>query len=445
MEALVGVCMKSYYQKVISAFINKVSKTARKKYELDLVFDPDRDFSRNRKLDMETLIKTIVFSSGKPIREELYDYFDYSVDTASSSAFVQQRAKLKPEAFEYVVKEFNKAYPCTETYKGFRLIAVDGSDLSISYDISDEETYVPNCEGFRGRNLIHINSAYDIISKRYVDTIIRGSRHHGEQYSMYTMAERFDEKAIFIADRNYSTWNNMEHIIKAGQFFLVRVQDIHSRTSNLRKFNLPDSEFDLDVETILTTKATNEVKAHPDKYRMLSKSSTFDFVSKDNPYYPVKYRVVRFKIDGAEEYESVITNLDKDKFPADEIKKLYNLRWGIEISFRHLKYSADLSAIHARKRSSIRQEIWARILLYNLCIIMIQEAIKHKTKSLKYVYTVNITRCIHIIRNLAKRKGGIPPDLEKLLLNELLPIRPDRLDLRKVKNQSVVCFNYRFS
>jgi len=317
--------------------------------------------------------------------------------------------------------------------------------LSISYDISDEETYVPNCEGFRGRNLIHINSAYDIISKRYVDTIIRGSKHHGEQYSMYSMAERFDEKAIFIADRNYSTWNNMEHIIKAGQFFLVRVQDIHSRTSNLRKFNLPDSEFDLDVDTILTTKATNEVKAHPDKYRMLSKSSTFDFVSKDNPYYPVKYRAVRFKIDGDEEYESIITNLDRTRFPAEEIKKLYNLRWGIEVSFRHLKYSADLSAIHARNRNSIRQEIWARILLYNLCMIMIQEAIKHKTKSLKYVYTVNITRCIHVIRDMAKRKGGIPPDLEKLLLNELLPIRPDRLDPRKVKPQSVVCFNYRFS
>jgi len=445
LEALVGDCMKTYYQKVVSTFNNKVNKAAREKYNLCLVRDPDKDFSRNRKLDMVTLIKAIVLSSGKPIREELYDYFDYSRSTATSSAFVQQRAKLKPEAFEYVVKEFNRAYPCTETYKGFRLIAVDGSDLSISYDISDEETYVPNCEGFRGRNLIHINSAYDILNRRYVDTIVKGTKHTGEQYSMYTMAERFYDKAIFIADRNYSTWNNMEHIIKAGQFFLVRVQDIHSRTSNLRKFNLPDSEFDLDVETVLTMKQTNEVKAHPDKYRMLSKSSTFDFVSKDNPYYPVKYRVVRFRIDGIEEYESIITNLDRTHFPAEEIKKLYNLRWSIEISFRHLKYSADLSAIHARNRNSIRQEIWARILLYNLCIIMIQEAIKHKTKSLKYVYTVNITRCIHIIRNLAKRKGGIPPDLEKLLLNELLPIRPDRLDLRKVKNQSVVCFNYRFS
>ena len=444
MEALVGGYMKSYYQNVISTFNNKVNKAARQKYELNLVYDLDKDFSRNRKLDMETLIKTIVFSSGKPIREELFDYFDFSTDTATSSAFVQQRAKLKPDAFEYVVKELNKVYPCNETYKGYHLIAVDGSDLCISYDIKDTETYIPHGDQ-KGYNLIHINSAFDILNKRYVDTIIKGTKHAGEQFSMYTMAERFNGKAIFIADRNYSTWNNMEHIIKAGQKFLIRVQDIHSSSGMLKKFNLPDSEFDLDVETVLTTKATNEVKAHPEKYRFLSNFSIFDFVSKNNPYYPVKYRVVRFKIDGNEEYESIITNLDRTHFPAEEIKKLYNLRWGIEISFRHLKYSADLSAIHARIRNSVRQEIWARILLYNLCMIMIQEAIKHKSKSLKYVYTVNITRCIHIIRDLVKRKGGIPPDLEKLLLNELLPIRPDRLDPRKVKNQSVVCFNYRFS
>ena len=242
MEALVGGCMKSYYQKVITAFSNKVTKVAREKYVLDLVYDPDKDFSRNRKLDMETLIKTIVFSSGKPIREELYDFFNYSNDTASSSAFVQQRAKLKPEAFEYVVKEFNKAYPCTETYKGYRLIAVDGSDLCISYEINDTDTYIPHADQ-KGYNLIHINSAYDILNKRYVDTIIRGNRHPGEQYSMYTMAERFEDNAIFIADRNYSTWNNMEHIIKAGQKFLIRVQDINSRSGLLKKFNLPDSEF----------------------------------------------------------------------------------------------------------------------------------------------------------------------------------------------------------
>lgn len=437
--------MKSFYSKVVTSFNNKIKKLAAEKSILDITNDSAKDFSRNRKLPFDVLVKSIVYMAGKPIKEELYEYFKYDINTATSSAFVQQRNKLKPEAFEILFNRMNKSYPCDKTLIGFHLIAVDGSDLTIPYDINDTDTYIPQGDQ-KGHNTIHINAAYDILNHRYVDTIIRGSSHSGEQYSMYTMAERFNGKAIFIADRNYSTWNNMEHIIKAGQKFLVRVQDIHSLTSNLRKFNLPDGEFDLDVETILTIKNTNEIKNAPDKYRYLSKKSTFDFVDKDHPFYPVHYRAVRFRIDGAEEYESVITNLDRDLFPSDLIKKLYNMRWGVEISFRHLKYSADLSSIHCRNRNSIRQEIWARLILYNLSMIMIEEAIKHSDmKKLKYEYCVNITRCIHIIRNLAKRKGGLPPDLEKLLLKELLPIRPDRLDPRKVKHQSVVCFNYRFS
>lgn len=436
--------MKSYYSKVIESFDNKIKKLAAEKYSLDLVNTSNKDFSRNRKLDFVNLMKSVIFMSGKPIKEEMYDYFDYDFNTATASAFVQQRSKLKPEAFEILLKRLNTTYPCEKRFHSYRLIAVDGSDLIIPYDINDVDTYIPN-PVHKGHNQIHINSAYDVLNHRYVDTIIRGYSHSDEQYSMYTMAERFDDKAIFIADRNYSTWNNMEHIIRANQMFLIRCKDINSN-GNLRKFNLPDCEFDTDIETILTTKQTDEVRNNPDKYRFLSTSSTFDFIDKEHPFYPVHYRAVRFKIDGAEEYESVITNLDRDLFPPDLIKKLYNMRWGIETSFRHLKYSADLSALHCRKRSSIRQEIWARLILYNLSMIMIEEAVKHSDmRKAKYTYYLNITRCIHIIRNLVKRKGGLPPNLDKLLIKEMLPIRPDRLDPRKVKPQSVVCFNYRFS
>ncbi|MDD6956554.1 MAG: IS4/IS5 family transposase, partial [Solobacterium sp.] len=44
----------------------------------------------------------------------------------------------------------------------------------------------------------------------------------------------------------------------------------------------------------------------------------------------MKFRVVRIRIDGnKEEYESVITNLDRDEFPKEEIKDLYMHRWNI--------------------------------------------------------------------------------------------------------------------
>ena len=174
---------------------------------------------------------------------------------------------------------------------------------------------------------------------------------------------------------------------------------------------------------------------YPDKYRFLSTSSTFDFFDVDNPFCDVSYRAVRFKLDGLEEYESIVTNLPREVFSPAKIKELYHMRWSEEISFRHLKYSADLSAVHARKRSSILQEIWARAILYNFRFIIIRELTKRKSnkRTRKYVYVINKTRAIHLIHDLLmKRKGGSPPpDLEALISKETFPLRPAATTLAK--------------
>lgn len=439
----------TFSDKVFLTLKHKVARLDRLKTVNHLLNDIDSDFTRKRKLHFPDVIMIILSMAGCPIREELLDYFDFDVNTATSSAFIQARAKILPKAFEELLHLFNNAYPCTETLKGYRLIAVDGSDLNIPYDQTDLDTYQSNGPDVKGSNQFHINAAYDILSNRYVDLVIQGRAHWHEQKAMWTMAERFlENNAIFIADRGYLSWNNMEHIIRSGKYFLIRSKDIHVSTSLLRKFNLPDSEFDLDIKTTLTTKLSLSLK-YPDKYRFLSTSSTFDFFDADNPFCDVSYRAVRFKLDGSEEYESIVTNLPREVFSPAEIKELYHLRWSEEISFRHLKYSADLSAVHARKRSSILQEIWARAILYNFCFIIIRELAKRKSnkRKRKYVYVINKTRAIHLIRDLLmKRKGGSPPpDLEALISKETLPLRPGRSDPRKVRTQSVIGFNYRFS
>ena len=437
----------TFSDKVFLTLKHKVARLDRLKTVNNLINNTDSDFTRKRKLPFPDVIMIILSMAGCPIREELLDYFDYDIDTATASAFVQARAKILPEAFEELLHLFNKAYPCDETYKGYRLIAVDGSDLNIPYDPLDKDTLHKNQN--KAYNLYHINAAYDILNNRYTDIIIQGKANQYEPEAMWTMAERFpDNRTVFIADRGYPSWNNMEHIVRSGKYFLIRCKDIHGSTSLLRKFNFPDSEFDQDISVTLTTLQTKEIKACPEKYRFLSTSSIFDFFEDDNPYYEVSYRVVRFKLNGSEEYESIITNLPRDEFSPDEIKDLYHLRWSEEVSFRHLKYSADLSAVHARKRSSILQEIWARAILYNFCFIIIRELTRRKLqKKRKYEYVINITRAIHLIRDLLlNRKGGSPPpDLEALISKETLPLRPGRSDPRKVRNQSVIGFNYRFS
>ena len=185
---------KSFSDKVFVSLKNKIARLDRLKVVNHLVNDTECDFTRNRKLPFPDVIMIILSMAGCPIREELLDYFDYDINTATASAFVQARAKILPEAFEQLLHLFNKAYPCTETYKGYRLIAVDGSDLNIPYDSTDLDTYKSNGPMVKGTNLFHINAAYDILNNRYMDLVIQGRAHWYEQKAMWTMADRFPER-----------------------------------------------------------------------------------------------------------------------------------------------------------------------------------------------------------------------------------------------------------
>ena len=58
---------------------------------------------------------------------------------------------------------------------------------------------------------------------------------------------------------------------------------------------------------------------------------------------------------------------DKYGLFSPRIKNLYASRWGIETSFRDLKYSIGLVNFHAKKKEGILQEIFARFTNFNFC------------------------------------------------------------------------------
>ena len=178
-------------------------------------------------------------------------------------------------------------------------------------------------------------------------------------------------------------------------------------------------------------------------------NQNFDYLDEDNHFYEANYRFVKIRIDGKDEkYETIITNLPKDEFTSEDIKELYRLRWDIEVSYRHLKYSVNLNALHSKRRDFIKQEIWARMIMFNISMIIIEEAYKRKfkKKDRKYKYKINIARAIHLIRDsITKRKGGAPPDLLELIAKEILPVRPGRTFERRTRPHSFVSFGYRFN
>lgn len=414
--------------------------------------DGGNHFSRNRKIPLKTLIEYILFMGSNALKDELYDLSNFN-DTPSVSAFVQQRRKISADAFRFLFDSFNKRTysPQNGLFIGYRLLAVDGSSVPISHNPKDEDTYIKQISkgglSGKGHNAFHLNAMYDLLDHTYTDAVIQGEAHMNENDAFNTMILRYNgAKAIFIADRGFESLNSFVYVMKKHQKFLIRVKDIHS---NGLLSSLPEqesSEFDIDYQFIATTKQTNEVKSRKDIYKFMSTTSRFDHFEENNPYYPVNLRIVRIRI-GEDKYESIMTNLDRDEFSYEDIKKLYEMRWGIETSFREIKYSVGLNAFHAKNRESIKQEIYAKLLFYNFSERIIRK-VRPKTskKNRKYQYAINATRAFHNIRIYMKRKRGgqTPPDIESIIANDIEPVRPDRSDPRKVRKQAPVHFIYRF-
>ena len=71
--------------------------------------NPEKDFTRKRKLDFKEMIRLLLSMGGKSLNLELMEYFSYDVKTPTSSAFVQQRGKILPKAFETLFEKFTKS------------------------------------------------------------------------------------------------------------------------------------------------------------------------------------------------------------------------------------------------------------------------------------------------------------------------------------------------
>lgn len=433
--------MSNYIEKVTDSLRNLISELS----ENPSLFlkNPQKDFTRNRKINFKTFIGITMNSGGATMSKELLDYFDFDVNTPTVSAYTQQRSKVLPEAFEYLFKTFTKEnLPSQNKYNGYRLIACDGCNLSIATNPNDPETAWKNNQFVSVMNKLHLNAFYDVFNRIYTDILIQTASEYNEARACITMIEKSTmNNVILIADRGYENYNVMAHAINKGWKFAIRIKDINSN-GIASALTLPKSNaFDTDITLTFSRKNTKATRNAG--YKWMPANQMFDFLPlKSEKTYTLSFRIVRFPIS-EDSYEVIVTNLDRFQFSTEKIKELYHLRWGIETSFRELKYAIGLTSFHARKPDYIKQEIYARLLLYNYCELITTHVVnrmesKDKTKQ------VNFTVAIYICREYLRQKRNLsPPDVIKLIKKYVLPVRPSRKDPRKVKPQANVSFLYR--
>lgn len=415
--------IKSFFLSAVRSVADTIS---------DFAVHPGKDFTRRRKFPADKLLAFLASEGSSSTKNELLDFFDMDPDKPTDSAFNQQRAKLRPEAVEAVFHKFNESMDPLDGRTDYRFLAADGSTAAFfsKPKFPSDEYFVAQGHSAKGFYNIHINALYDLDRHTYTDALLQPIHQKDEFRAFCVMVDRHTvsggAKNVYIGDRGYCSYNNMAHVMEKQQYFLFRTKDIHSK-GLAGGFDFPPEEaFDIDVDVALVRSKSSKIKTGGACRRFIDKATSFDFIeygSKD--VYRMAFRIVRFPIsDGV--YECVVTNLPREGFPPERISRLYFSRWGIETSFRKLKYTVGLSNFHAYKPEYVQQEIWARLLTYNLTETLVNHTAIEK-RGTKHAYKVNFSSAVHICRSFLRPAAEERPvNVAALLQKELIPIRDER-------------------
>ena len=439
----------TYATRVKQALKDCIAKLEEAKWMF--VLDPSKDFTRKRVITFSEFINICLQMEGSNLQNELLNYFEMADNTPTKSAFCQQRMKVSPDAFEFLFCLFTEILldlDAPKTFLGYRLLACDGSDINIPYNVDDPETYHKSGDK-RGYNQLHLNAFFDILNGIYVDCVLEPDCLSHERRAFNTMVDRLPQTlkapAIIMADRGYESYNVFAHLIHSDQKFLIRLKADESN-GIISTWDFPkdkNGEFDCDIETVLTCKQTNEIKQKWQTYTFVPKDR-FDFFEDDNPFFTLRLRILCAQTAPGS-YVYLATNLDRNEFAPAALKDLYHMRWGEESSFRDLKYTIDILHFHGKKRVCVEQEVWAKLIVFNFCGAItrhmeIPEESPHRPR--KHDQKINFATAACICKKLLKLNDG-ETHICQLIRRFLIPIRPDRSAPRNPKPQSAKFFLYR--
>jgi len=205
---------------------------------------------------------------------------------------------------------------------------------------------------------------------------------------------------------------------------LIRIKDRDRK--NAYGIKLPDQpEFDLPVRMTLGRLTPRQLKQRglpvPERYYQVPNSVTFDYLDSESDFFTFSARIVRLKLEDGST-QMLITNLDPAQFPLSALQTLYAKRWGIETSFRDLKYTVGLIHLHSRKSELALQEIFVAFTFFNFTQAAAWNVDEGGGRS-RYERRVNFSHAVYLCCEALRGKLG---DIKGLLERTLQPRRPNR-------------------
>jgi hypothetical protein len=323
------------------------------------------DFTRKRILSFRVVVVMLMTKGVKSLQLSLNEFIrklGLVHRTVSRIAYAKARQKLKHTFFitlnqEAVVRTMYEDGNY-QTYKGLRILGVDGSKVQLPTNEETEQVfgafaYRNQRSQVSGKHSYALASVlYDVMNRVAVDAELAPCH----AYEVELAAEHLQhtkDKDLVIYDRGYCSFRMLVLASQAEGDFLVRAHGNSFRVANeMLAGKGPD-----DVVCEIT--ANQKFLANPEN-KGLPKTLTVRFI--------------RVTLDSGE-YEVLVTSLlDQQMYTPKDFKQLYWLRWGVETFYGILKTRLGLENFSGYSVEAIRQDFYVAVLLTGIESILTEEA-----------------------------------------------------------------------
>lgn len=333
--------------------LEEVSNNAEVK---SLFINSAESFSRDRKLTIQKLVGILINMPKRSLSIELNEFFDILDDTnpATKGAFSLQRIKLLPEFFQvwnsWLVDSFYRHYEeKIKRWKGFRLLAVDGStgNLVNKKDVVDFFGTLNN-QHF-GTPMTRIFQIYDVLNDITIFSNLYPIKT-GEKPIMNSRVDTLYSDSITLFDRGFPSYELMYLMIhsEGPKHFVIRCKaDFNTEVKQFKKSRKKSKTIQLNATSI----AIENLRA---KGFIITKQTE------------IKVRMVKIKLSSGET-EILLTNLyDEQLYSIDDLYNLYGMRWTIETSYGMQKNQLQIEQFSGHRVICIQQDFHASVFVANL-------------------------------------------------------------------------------
>ena len=391
-------------------------------------------FTRARKLGFDKIMTMMIKKSNKSLQNNINDtQLALGKDvTITNSAYTQARAKLNYTAFKEfaeIARDMFYEDGEYETYKGYKVLAIDGSVTTLPNTADVKKEFNPmkvkcQIEDYaKDVSQARVSCLFDVLNNIAIDSSITNKNKSDDNDLI-----AYDERTLALQHLYGCTLDDLT-IMDRGYPSFELFAAVYNNTNilcRLRKNIFSKVKFLFDAHS---EKKDVILEINAPKYLR-------DELRENNIPTKMKIRFVQVILDNGT-VEVLATNvLNNQRLKTSDFKELYSLRWGIETYFDLIKNRLSLENFTGQTALAVKQDFFATIFLTNYESMMtydMNEELKETTKDNKYVQKVNKAVSFNIIKHkvfdllyLDNPLDEMLEQMEKLFLTNTIVIRPNR-------------------